>query len=102
MVGAFLGWPGVLFTMFVGSILGAIGGVAFALTGAASAPPEEEVPAAIAEVVGVRRGDPPRLDEAGHDVSLMRAEVPFGPFLALAAAFYALFQPQLLHWYLSR
>jgi leader peptidase (prepilin peptidase) / N-methyltransferase len=102
MVGAFLGWPGVLFTMFVGSILGAIGGLAFALTGAASAPPEEEVPAAIAEVVGVRRGDPPRLDEAGHDVTLMRTEVPFGPFLALAAAFYALFQPQLLHWYLSR
>jgi prepilin signal peptidase PulO-like enzyme (type II secretory pathway) len=32
----------------------------------------------------------------------MRTEVPFGPFLALAAAFYALFQPQLLHWYLSR
>jgi leader peptidase (prepilin peptidase) / N-methyltransferase len=100
MVGAFLGWPGVLFTMFVGSILGAIGGVAFALSGAVSVPPEEEIPAAIAEVTGVRRGDPPPLGEV--DLSLMRTEVPFGPFLALAAAFYALFQPQLLHWYLSR
>ena len=59
MVGAFLGWPGVLFTMFVGSILGAIGGVAFALSGAVSMAPEEEIPAAIAEVIGVRRGDPP-------------------------------------------
>jgi leader peptidase (prepilin peptidase)/N-methyltransferase len=102
MIGAFLGWPGVLFTMFVGSILGAIGGVAFALSGAVSVPPEAEIPAAIAEVIGVRRGDPPPTGEAGDEVSLMRTEVPFGPFLALAAACYALFQPQLLHWYLSR
>ncbi len=32
----------------------------------------------------------------------MRTEVPFGPFLALAAAIYALFQPQLVYWYLLR
>jgi len=102
MVGGFLGWPGVLFTLFVGSILGAIGGVAFALSGGMSVPPEEEIPVAIAEVTSVRRGDPPPLDETSDEVSLMRTEVPFGPFLALAAAFYALFQPQLLHWYLSR
>ena len=102
MVGAFLGWPGVLFTMFVGSILGSIGGIAFALTGGSSAPPEDQVPEAIAEVTGTRRGNPPPAGEAGDEVSLMRTEVPFGPFLALAAAIYALFQPQLMHWYLSR
>ena len=100
MVGAFLGWPGMVFTLFGGSILGAIAGLVFALAGGAPAPPEEQVPAAIAEVTGVRRGDmpPPGAEE---EPSLLRMEVPFGPFLALAAAFYALFQPQLIHWYLS-
>jgi hypothetical protein len=88
--------------MFGGSILGVIGGVAFALAGGAPAPPEEHVPAAIAEVTSVRRGDVPRPNAAGGKPSLLRMEVPFGPFLALAAAIYALFQPQLIHWYFSR
>ena len=101
MVGAFIGWAGVLFTMFVGSILGSIGGVAYALSGGAATPPEEQVPAAIAEVTGTRRGDLPAPGTAGVEASLLRTEVPFGPFLALAAATYALFQPQLNHWYLS-
>jgi prepilin signal peptidase PulO-like enzyme (type II secretory pathway) len=34
--------------------------------------------------------------------SLLTTAVPFGPFLSLAAGFYALFQPQLVSWYLSR
>lgn len=100
MIGAFLGWPGVLFTLFFGSIFGTIGGLAFALTGGAPAPPEETVPQAIAEVTGARRGAPPAAD--ADQPSLMRTEVPFGPFLALAAAIYALFQPQLVYWYLLR
>jgi len=102
MVGAFLGWPGVLFTTFAGSLLGAIGGIGLALVGGVSVPPEEHVPAAIAEVTGTRRGDLPPPGTAGVEPSLMRTEVPFGPFLALAAAIYALFQPQLAHWYLSQ
>jgi leader peptidase (prepilin peptidase)/N-methyltransferase len=102
MVGAFLGWPGVLFTTFAGSLLGTIGGIAMALAGSVPPPPEERVPAAIAEVTRTRRGDRPPRGSAGDKPSLMRAEVPFGPFLALAAAIYALFQPQLTHWYLSQ
>jgi hypothetical protein len=88
--------------MFGGSILGAIGGVAFALAGGAPAPPQEHVPAAIAEVTGVRRGNLAAPGIADGEPSLLRMEVPFGPFLALAAAIYALFQPQLIHWYFSR
>jgi leader peptidase (prepilin peptidase) / N-methyltransferase len=101
MVGAFLGWLGVLFTLFAGSMLGVIGGIAFALAGGAPGPPEEQVPAAIAEVTGTRRGDLPPPGTAGAEPSLLRMEVPFGPFLASAAAIYALFQPQLIHWYFS-
>jgi leader peptidase (prepilin peptidase) / N-methyltransferase len=97
MVGAFLGWQGVIFTLFAGSMLGGIGGIIFALTGVAQAPPEEEIPAAIHEVISVRRGDAPP-PEASQ--SLLRTEVPFGPFLAAAASLYALFQPLLIRYYL--
>jgi leader peptidase (prepilin peptidase) / N-methyltransferase len=87
MVGGFLGWPGVFFTMFVGSVIGAFGGIAFALTGGGSSTPGP-------------LGDP-ATDPEEADVSILKTEVPFGPYLALAAGFYALFQPQLAHWYFS-
>ena len=97
MAGAFLGWQGVIFTLFAGSMLGGIGGVIFALTGAAQAPPEEAVPAAIQEVTSVRQGGLPP-PQAGQ--SLFRTEIPFGPFLAAAASLYALLQPVLIRYYL--
>ena len=40
-------------------------------------------------------------DEGETDMSLMKTTVPFGPFLALAAGVFALFQPQIKHWYLG-
>ena len=87
MVGGFLGWPGVFFTMFFGSVIGAIGGIAFALGGGSSTSP-------------VPLGDP-ATDPEEADVSILRTEVPFGPYLALAAGFFALFQPQLARWYFA-
>lgn len=92
MVGAFLGWPGALFTLFAGSIFGSIGGLAIALAEPSSS--IEPTPEAIAAVVGESIND--------RDAPILRTAVPFGPFLALAAAVYALFQPQLLDWYLGR
>ncbi|HEX4210404.1 MAG TPA: prepilin peptidase [Candidatus Binataceae bacterium] len=97
MVGSFLGWQGVIFTLFAGSMLGAIGGIIFALTGLGHSAPEAEIPAAIHEVISVRRGDLPPPDEKP---SILRTEVPFGPFLAAAASLYALFQPLLIRYYL--
>lgn len=88
MVGGFIGWPGVFFTMFFGSVIGAIGGVAFALTGGGSTSPNP-------------LGDP-ATDPEEADVSILKTEVPFGPYLALAAGFFTLFQPQLAHWYFGR
>jgi len=98
MAGSFLGLAGVLFTLFAGSILGAIGGIAFALTGGAPPPPEAEIPEAIAAVTGAGSMD----SINPEDVPLLRTAVPFGPFLAFAAAIFALFQPQLVGWYLAR
>lgn len=86
MIGAFVGWIGMLFTLFFGSVLGAAGGILFAIGGGSGPPPVAD----------------PATDPAEADVSVMRTEVPFGPFLALAAGVFALFQPQLMHWYLSR
>jgi len=97
MVGAFLGVAGAIFTIFFGAIFGAIGGLAFALSGGAPPPPEAEIPEAIAAVTGAGAAD-----AVVADGSLLRTAVPFGPFLAFAAAIFALFQPELLNWYFSR
>jgi leader peptidase (prepilin peptidase) / N-methyltransferase len=86
MVGAFLGWIGVAFTLFFGSAFGVIGGVLTAVTGGSVGPEPLADPAS---------------DQAEADVSILRTEVPFGPYLALAAGIYALFQPQLTRWYLG-
>jgi leader peptidase (prepilin peptidase)/N-methyltransferase len=86
MVGGFLGWPGVAFTLFFGSIFGSVGGIAYAIIGG-------NAPAPLSD---------PALDPQEADVSILRTEVPFGPFLALAAGIFTLFQPQLTRWYLSR
>jgi leader peptidase (prepilin peptidase)/N-methyltransferase len=88
MVGGFLGWPGVFFTMFFGSVIGSIGGIAFALTGGGSSSPGP-------------LGDP-ATDPEEADVSILKTEVPFGPYLALAAGVFALFQPELARWYFGR
>jgi leader peptidase (prepilin peptidase)/N-methyltransferase len=95
MIGAFLGWPAVLFTLFVGSILGSVGGVLVGLYGRrANADPAH----ASESVVSPQ----PLPDEANQaDVPLLQTTVPFGPFLSFAAAIYTLFQPQLTRWYLS-
>ncbi|MGH7839913.1 MAG: prepilin peptidase [Candidatus Binataceae bacterium] len=95
MTGAFLGWPGAGFTLFFGSILGSVGGLAIAASGWRL--PDEPTPEAIAAVTGARA---PGAAVEG-DRPLLRSPIPFGPFLALAAVVYALFQPQLTRWYLS-
>ena len=85
MVGGFLGWQGVLFTLFFGAMFGAVGGIIFALTGG-----QTEAPVA-----------DPAADQVEADASIMQTTVPFGPFLAVAAGVFALFQPQLTRWYLG-
>jgi leader peptidase (prepilin peptidase) / N-methyltransferase len=85
MVGGFLGWQGVAFTIFFGSVFGAAGGLASALGGGTAQAP-------VADTAG---------DRAEADQSLLQTEVPFGPFLAIAAGIYTLFQPQLVRWYLG-
>ena len=63
------------FTLFVGSILGSVGGLVSALSGEAPAAPVAENAAGAGET----------------ETYVLRTEVPFGPFLALAAGVFALF-----------
>jgi len=139
MVGAFLGWQGVLFTLFFGALLGSFGGLAIGLFGTPTDAPElppgmresvsppaptaasaagmrAEAVAAVSqadEPAAVSQADEPAavsIDSRAPDSAaaeneehaLLATAVPFGPFLSVAAGFYALFQPQLASWYLSR
>jgi len=98
MVGAFLGWQGVLFTLFIGSVVGSFGGILMGLAGRRALQS-----AATGEATSSETGGrlPDEIGEA-DEVSIFQTTVPFGPFLSLAAGLYALFQPELTHWYLSR
>nr|MBA2545056.1 prepilin peptidase [Deltaproteobacteria bacterium] len=91
VVGALLGWKGVFVSLFGGAVLGSVMGI-FALLAArrnaAEAEPNEGDKAE-------SEGD----DEADDAPSLMRTELPFGPFLAMAAVFYLFAEPYLtLHF----
>ncbi len=114
MVGAFVGWQGVLFTLFFGALLGSFGGLAIGLFGTPRQAPElppsvREAGAAAAvsqtDALAAASIDPQAPDSAAaenEEHALLATAVPFGPFLSLAAGFYTLFQPQLVSWYLSR
>jgi leader peptidase (prepilin peptidase) / N-methyltransferase len=78
VVGALLGWKGVVVALFGGSVLGTVIGLGALLVARRREPAE------------------PSSTEEGDDAapSLMRTELPFGPFLAMAAIFYLFAE----HW----
>ena len=74
VVGALLGWQGVMVGLFLGSILGSVIGVA--------------------AIAVVRARDRGRRAQAEDDpIALRHVELPFGPFLAAAALVYVFFAP---------
>ncbi len=81
-IGAFCGWPGAVFSIFVGSMLGTI---------------------ILVPIIGVQKltgkrlhgqkqwAEQCRLDPSLKNLDSTRLRVPFGPWLSLAAIFYVLF-----------
>jgi uncharacterized membrane protein HdeD (DUF308 family) len=93
MVGAFLGLAGAVFTLFIGSLLGTLGALALAVGG-------EHRRFAKQQLLPVGGGSLDEDPEAEAAPPFLQTAIPFGPFLALAAGIFTLFQPALTSWYL--
>lgn len=91
LVGALLGWKGVLAALFGGSLIGSVIGVAVLAIARRRAPHGEVAPGTTPPAGADLAGGG---DEGGEpSPSLMRTELPFGPFLAMAAVFYLHAEP---------
>lgn len=110
VVGAVLGWRGVLVALFGGAMIGSVIGISALVVGRAAG---AEGDGAGDGDGGAGRSDAPsgqpaapaeaqRADGAGDaagdgdpeaEPSLLRAELPFGPFLAIGALFYLFAEP---------
>ena len=98
-IGALFGWKGVVVSLFGGSIIGSVVGTAALIAARrrhraeraahASQPAAEPVSEVDPAMPADREGDP------SGEPSLMRTELPFGPFLAAAAVFYLFAEPWL-------
>jgi leader peptidase (prepilin peptidase)/N-methyltransferase len=89
LVGALLGWRGVLVALFGGSMIGSVIGItALVVARASGGEADAAVDAAEAEAAPARP-------------SMMRTELPFGPFLAMASLLYLFAEPWIqLHFHL--
>lgn len=86
VIGALLGWRGVVVALFGGSVIGSVLGIAILLVARRDAADEPAADAA------PTTGEP-AADADTEDPSLMKTELPFGPFLAMAAVFYLFAEP---------
>lgn len=98
VVGALLGWKGVLVALFGGSVIGVVIGLPALLVARARAPEgadEAEAGGTPNTDASAEPGPEGEGDGDAEPPSMMRTELPFGPFLAMGALFY-LFAEQLL------
>jgi leader peptidase (prepilin peptidase)/N-methyltransferase len=123
LVGALLGWRGVMVVLFGGSVIGSVigitaviiarrhareaaaaspsGAAGTAAVGPSAGPATGEGPAVLPESVGASAGalataggpGDARAGAQEEEPSLGRTELPFGPFLAIAAVLYLFAEP---------
>jgi leader peptidase (prepilin peptidase)/N-methyltransferase len=95
VVGALLGWRGVVFSLFGGSLMGSVIGVGVILIARSRGAAEGDGPGADdrAEATPIADGERASAEE---DVPALRhTALPFGPFLAAAALVYVFAEPWL-------
>ncbi len=108
MLGAFIGWQGVLGTLMLASVVGSTVGMAvlfyFKMKGSSDA----TTPALADGDVGSEAAAPVQnttapsdADEDDDGISLDHRYLPFGPYLAFGGLVYVLVGPQALAWYLA-
>jgi leader peptidase (prepilin peptidase) / N-methyltransferase len=91
VIGALLGWRGVVVALFGGSMIGSVIGITAVLVGRAGGEPAPtEAPAAPASDPGAASLAP---GGGSEKPSVLRTELPFGPFLAMAAVLYLFAEP---------
>lgn len=112
VVGALLGWRGVVVSLFGGSMIGSVIGVTAVLIARSRGEPGEPAAAAPATGSAPPHGEPsasedaaaapPSAEETGAEKpSVLRTELPFGPFLAMAAVLYLFAEPWIeIHFHL--
>jgi leader peptidase (prepilin peptidase)/N-methyltransferase len=93
IVGALCGWRGVVFSLFAGSIMGSVLGLAAVLAGRRGRPVDDDE-AADDEATDGEAADGEAADDPERP-SIRHVELPFGPYLAAAAMFYVLSEPWL-------
>ena len=114
MMGAFIGWKGVLGALmaasFVGSAVGLLVMLYFSMKGESeveSADAAKESAAGTVEKDGAAESETEKADAEGDEeddfdgITLDHRYLPFGPYLALGGLLYLFFGPQVLHWYLA-
>jgi leader peptidase (prepilin peptidase) / N-methyltransferase len=102
MIGAFLGWRGVLFSLVAGSVQGLVVAVGARLTGRRIGPTASMDSVAFEERLEADDGalaEAAAPDEADGPISRMK--LPFGPLLALGALQYLFFGERLVAAYLG-
>jgi leader peptidase (prepilin peptidase)/N-methyltransferase len=80
VVGAVLGWRGVVFALFGGSVIGSVIGITVLVL------QRQQTSESASESTSEVEAKP-------DEPSLMKTELPFGPFLAMAALFYLFAAP---------
>jgi leader peptidase (prepilin peptidase)/N-methyltransferase len=102
LIGALLGWRGVLVALFGGSVIGSVIGITALLVGRATeTAPDDPASAAPRGEAAPASGSDATAPDSEAAPSLMRTELPFGPFLAMAALFYLFAEPWIqLHFHL--
>ena len=89
VIGALMGWRGVVVALFGGSVLGSVIGITVLALRRGEETDVEE-----AEKADEKAGEATPQDAESEDQpSMMRTELPFGPFLAMAATFYLFAEP---------
>jgi len=115
MIGAFLGWKGMIFTFLAGQVQGLLIFIVLYVTGSRTTPPEEVsfdpgphnddvfVGATCQDRFDTELPEPPKPDpedEAAEDGDEMpKLKLTFGPLLALGALEFLFFGDVILDWY---